>query len=178
MKHRAIALASSALIAFGAGMLAIAQAEDEASSEIKAETGTAAGTKPSAVERAGAEVANELDQLASPDAPLADTELRAGLTLDKVGKPAEALAAAAVKNKKGENLGEVSAVVLGADGETDAISVEVGGFLGIGERVVLIDAESFVYLKDRNILVTSLSNEEVKTLPAVTPKVAEPPKAE
>jgi hypothetical protein len=46
-----------------------------------------------------------------------------------------------------------------------AINVEVGGFLGIDERVVRIDADRFTYLPDRNVLVASVTKEEVAALP-------------
>ena len=40
----------------------------------------------------------------------------------------------------------------------------VGGFLGMNEKVVTIPADNLIYLKDRNLLVTDLSKTELSKL--------------
>jgi hypothetical protein len=87
-----------------------------------------------------------------------------------VPSPATTFSTAGVKTSSGEALGEVRSVVVGPDGKADAVIVEVGGFLNVGERTVSIEAKRFTYLKDRNILVGALDKSEVEKMPtAVMP---------
>lgn len=124
---------------------------------------------PNAAERTGAEVANEVEQVAAPNAQITPSELAAGLNGKDVPNPATTLTTASVKTTDGQTLGEVRSVVVGPDGKADAILVEVGGFLNVGERAVSIDAGKFTYLKDRNILVAALAKSDVEKMPAVQP---------
>ena len=52
------------------------------------------------------------------------------------------------------------------DGKAEAIHVDVGGFLGMGTHRVAIRAGNFVYLKSRDLLVTTMSKDEIKALKA------------
>ena len=119
------------------------------------------------VGRVANEGANEVDQAIVPNAAFTTAELAAAVPLDSISKPAEQLRDAAVKNTKGEALGEVDSVVLNTDGTPKAVNVEVGGFLGVGERVVPLKATQLVYLEKRDILVTTIGKAEVEALPAV-----------
>jgi hypothetical protein len=49
----------------------------------------------------------------------------------------------------GKSLGEVVEVVRAPDGKVQAIHVQVGRFLGIGDRVVTVDGDAFEELADR-----------------------------
>lgn len=120
-----------------------------------------------AVGKVANEGANELDQAVAPDADFTAAELAAAVPLSSIDHPAEELRDAAVKNTAGEALGEVDSVVLNTDGSPQAVNVEVGGFLGVGERVVPLKATQMVYLEQRDILVTTASKAEVESLPAV-----------
>jgi hypothetical protein len=63
----------------------------------------------------------------------------------------------------GTKLGSIANVVRGADGKVQAVHVEVGHFLGIGNRVVKIDAGAIEQLADRiNLRLTS---DAVRALP-------------
>jgi hypothetical protein len=119
------------------------------------------------VGRAANEGANEIDQAVAPTADFTAAELAAAVPLASVAKPAQQLRDAAVKNTRGEALGEVDSVVLNTDGTPQAVNVEVGGFLGVGERVVPLKATQLVYLEQRDILVTTIGKAEVEALPAV-----------
>src|SRR5690606_2671237 len=44
-----------------------------------------------------------------------------------------------IKNPEGDTIGQVSSVLIGRDGQIQAVIVGVGGFLGLGERKVAID---------------------------------------
>ena len=63
----------------------------------------------------------------------------------------------------GKNLGEVVEVIRGPDGKVQSVHIEVGRFLGIGERTLTIDANQFEQLVDRIRL--RLDADAVRSLP-------------
>ena len=138
-----------------------AQQQDKQASEL------AAQPAPNAAERTAAEVSNEVEQVAAPTAQISPGELAVGLNAKDVPNPSTTLSTASVKTTDGQTVGEVRSVVVGADGKAQAIIVEVGGFLNVGERAVSIDATKFTYLKDRNILVAALAKSDIEKMPAV-----------
>jgi hypothetical protein len=105
--------------------------------------------QPSAADRAAAKAGNEIDKAVGPDRPVTETELKSGVALDTIKNPAQSLATAQVKNKQGQAIGTVSAVDVAPDGTAEAIHVDVGGFLGLGEHRVAIKARNFVNLKPK-----------------------------
>ncbi len=125
----------------------------------------AAQPAPNAAERTAAEAANEVEQVAAPNAQITPGEIAAGLNGVDVPNPAATLSTASVKTSDGQAVGEVRSVVVGPNGKANAVIVEVGGFLNVGERAVAIDAKTFTYLKDRNILVASLSKADIEKMP-------------
>ena len=62
----------------------------------------------------------------------------------------------------GNEIGDVEAVLLDANGQPAAIMDEVGGFLGIGEKEVIISIDQ-VQVKDDD-LMTSLTKEQLGAL--------------
>jgi hypothetical protein len=140
-----------------------AQQQDQQKSEI------ATQPAPNAAERVAAGAANEVEQASGSTATITPSELAAGLNARDVPNPATSLSTASVKTTDGQTVGEVRSVVVGASGKADAIHVEVGGFLNVGERAVSIEAQKFTFLKDRNILVVSLAKSDIEKLP-VAPK--------
>jgi len=130
----------------------------------------AAQPAPNVVERTAAEAANEVEQASAPDAQITAAELAAGIGARDVPNPQATLSTAAVKTSSGQALGEVRSVVVGPDGKADAVIVEVGGFLNVGEHPVSIDAKKFTYLKDRNILVAAVTKTDVQNMPVATPQ--------
>jgi hypothetical protein len=127
----------------------------------------AAQPAPNAAERTAAQTGNEVEQAVGPNAQITAGELAAGINGVDVPNPATTLTTAAVKTAGGEAVGEVRSVDVGPDGKAVAITVEVGGFLGVGERAVSIDAKKFTYLKDRNILVVALAKSDIEAMPPV-----------
>jgi hypothetical protein len=63
----------------------------------------------------------------------------------------------------GRNLGEIVEVVRGPDGKVQAVHIEVGRFLGIGNRVVTVDANAFEELADR--IKLRITGDAVRSLP-------------
>jgi hypothetical protein len=47
-----------------------------------------------------------------------------------------------------DDIGEVNDVLLGRDGTVDAVLVDIGGFLGIGERQVAVDMSALKFVSD------------------------------
>lgn len=47
-----------------------------------------------------------------------------------------------------DDIGEVNDVLLGRDGSVDAVLVDIGGFLGIGERQVAVDMSALKFVTD------------------------------
>jgi sporulation protein YlmC with PRC-barrel domain len=51
-----------------------------------------------------------------------------------------------VKNEQGERIGKIEDVIVSPDGKVTMAVLEVGGFLGIGDRRVAIPVEQFTAL--------------------------------
>jgi sporulation protein YlmC with PRC-barrel domain len=49
-----------------------------------------------------------------------------------------------------ENIGEISDVVLNKDGKVDAVVIDVGGFLGMGEKKVAIAFDKLQFMADKD----------------------------
>ncbi len=129
---------------------------------------TASSGAPSAAQRTAATVGNEVDKAVGPDKPVTKTELRKAVAVSDVANPTATLATAEIKNRKGQALGEVKSVDVSTDGKARAVKADVGGFLGVGEREVSLDASKLVYLKDRNLIVTDMTKPEIENLPPVS----------
>jgi hypothetical protein len=68
-----------------------------------------------------------------------------------------------VRGPGGEEIGEIDEVLLDATGRPVGVSVEVGGFLGIGEREVIMRFDQLRLEGDR--FITNLTREQVEALP-------------
>ncbi|WP_417684009.1 PRC-barrel domain-containing protein [Roseibium sp.] len=84
-------------------------------------------------------------------AKMADGTWMEGKTQVETGTiSAETLIGATVYNNANEDIGEVSEVLLTADGEIDAAVLDVGGFLGIGEKPVAVSFTELTIYKDED----------------------------
>jgi hypothetical protein len=145
------------------------QAAPKTEAQDKQITDLAAQPAPNAVQRTTAEVANEAEQVAAPVVPFTTAELATGLKAADVPNPATSLSTAAVRTTAGEPIGEVHSVIVGPNGKTDAIILDVGGVMNVGERSVSIQASQFTYLKERNILIVSMAKSDIEKLPTMQP---------
>ena len=68
-----------------------------------------------------------------------------------------------LKNVDGDEIGEVEEVLIDASGQPVAIAVEAGGFLGIGEREVVLGLDQVQLVDDD--LVTSADKATIEGLP-------------
>jgi sporulation protein YlmC with PRC-barrel domain len=81
---------------------------------------------------------------------------------------ADSLMDANVRNAANENVGDVSDVVFDTSGKMTGIVVGVGGFLGIGERNVLIPFDQIQLQTGQSgdlVVMSNLTKESAKTLP-------------
>lgn len=64
-----------------------------------------------------------------------------------------------------ENIGEINDVVLGMDGKVDAVVIDVGGFLGMGEKPVAVGFEKLSFMTDKDgskYLYTNFTKEQLE----------------
>jgi hypothetical protein len=134
-----------------------------------AHAATTAHPAPDAGTRASAKMGNEIDKSVGATHAISGEEMAHAVSLSAIRNPAQALATAEIKNRQGQAVGSVSSVDVGPDGVARAVSVDVGGFLGMGTHRVAIRAASLSYLKSRDLLVTSLGRKEIEDL---TPEAA------
>jgi len=68
-----------------------------------------------------------------------------------------------------EDVGEISAVAMDADGKISGAVVDVGGFLGMGEKRVALGSEALTIVRDANGEVqhfrVTMTQEQLETLP-------------
>lgn len=180
MTFKALALAGATVFALG-GLAHAADVKSTASSDttihndaakpdpaaINPNTGKTYGDKPGALKRAGAEAVTETEEAVGAGDKFSSQDLGSQIAISKVGQPKNTLSTAKVDNQNGEILGEVDSVVLGANGQPSAVNVEVGGYLGVGERVIALSPGDLQYMPDRNILVTHHSKAELEKMPAI-----------
>jgi sporulation protein YlmC with PRC-barrel domain len=81
---------------------------------------------------------------------------------------AEDLIGTTVYGANDENIGEIGDVVLTSDGKIDAYIIDVGGFLGMGEKEVAIGSDNLTFMSDQNdnmYLYTSFTKEQLDAAP-------------
>ena len=95
--------------------------------------------------------------------PVAFVEADDDVEVTQFGITADELDDADIYGRNNERVGEIESVLVDAHGRPVAVSIEVGGFLGIGERDVIIPLERFRRVGDP--LVTDLTKDEIEALP-------------
>jgi sporulation protein YlmC with PRC-barrel domain len=85
-----------------------------------------------------------------------------------VGIKASKLVGATVKNAKGESIGEIHEIVLAGDGAAQGLVIDVGGFLGMNERPVLVKWSDVSIQSDNNgavVVATNMEKAQLEQLP-------------
>ncbi|MFE3836223.1 PRC-barrel domain-containing protein [Pseudogemmobacter sonorensis] len=116
--------------------------------------------------------------------PEAVTELRAARPVDPAADPAYDLGTARwtsgetfiAGRDQWENIGSIGDLVLSQDGQIQGVLLDIGGFLGIGARTVMVDTEDLYFVADtatpENLgdffVVASLSRDQLEALPEWT----------
>ncbi len=68
-----------------------------------------------------------------------------------------------------ENVGEIGDVILSQDGKVDAVIIDVGGFLGMGEKEVAVGMDKLSFMSDEDgerYLYTNFTKEQLEAAPA------------
>jgi len=76
----------------------------------------------------------------------------------------EELVGTTVYGANDENIGEIGDVVLSTDGKVDSVIIDVGGFLGMGEKEVALGMDNLAFMTDKDgnrYLYTSFSKEQL-----------------
>jgi sporulation protein YlmC with PRC-barrel domain len=84
------------------------------------------------------------------------------------GMRASEILGASVNSPDGTSIGEISEVIVQSNGSINGVVVDVGGFLGLGEKPVLLGWNdlSFAGNADDVVVSTALSKEQLNSLPA------------
>ncbi|TPK58503.1 PRC-barrel domain containing protein [Mesorhizobium sp. B2-4-19] len=137
-----------------------------------ASTAPAATTAPAA---APADKTAEAPAATTPAATAPDKTQTAAIDKSKltampVGEiKAEDLKGTTVYGANDAKVGEIGDVVLTPDKKTDAVIVNVGGFLGIGEKEVAVGLDNLKFMTDKNgkkYLYTTFTKEQLEAQPA------------
>ena len=94
-----------------------------------------------------------------------------GLALAQDGEAQEPLGVDALReiedmdvmNAEGEEIGEIEAVLVDAAGRIVAVTVEVGGFLDIGDEDLVLTLDDLTWREDGYVI--DLTSDEMQTLP-------------
>jgi len=70
----------------------------------------------------------------------------------------------AVVNDAGDTVGRVDDIIIGEDGKAPFVVLAVGGFLGIGDKLVVLPYEQ-IKTMDRKIVMPGATKEAVRDLP-------------
>ena len=82
---------------------------------------------------------------------------------------AEELIGTRVYGANDENIGEISDIILSQDGKADSIVLDVGGFLGMGEKPVAVGFDNLAFMTDKDgnkYLYTKFTKEQLEAQPA------------
>ncbi|HTE43047.1 MAG TPA: hypothetical protein VK629_19645 [Steroidobacteraceae bacterium] len=116
---------------------------------------------------AGAKAGTEIEKAVGGSDALSADDMKSAVPATSVGDSARTLASAKVDDMRGNIIGPVRKVTTGTTGKLETVHVNVGGWLGIGERVVALKATDFKYIPTRNILVTNLTKQQVQDMKPV-----------
>ena len=70
-----------------------------------------------------------------------------------------------VKNPQNDTIGEIESVYINADGKVDSVIVGVGGFLGLGERLVRVAWKDLQISDNGEKVVVNMTKDQLKAMP-------------
>jgi sporulation protein YlmC with PRC-barrel domain len=130
-----------------------------------AQAPTAEPAAPAAEEQKSAENQTTADQPAATDTTTTAAIDKSALTEVPSGElKAEDLVGTTVYGANDENIGEISDIVLTQDGKVDAVIIDVGGFLGVGEKPVAVGFDKLAFMADKDgkkYLYTKFTKEQL-----------------
>jgi hypothetical protein len=81
------------------------------------------------------------------------------------GADAKKLIGRNVKNPANDTVGEIESVYINADGKVDSVIVGVGGFLGVGERLVRVAWKDLQISDNGEKVVVNMTKDQLKAMP-------------
>ncbi len=150
-----------------------AATDEAAETDDMAETDDAAETDDMAAAPAEDDAAMSDDTAMEDDAAATDDTAtaaidRATLTeIDSAGLSADDLIGTTVYGANDENVGSIEDVILEGDA-VDFVTLEVGGFLGLGDKEVAVSMENLAFMTDEDgemYLYTSFTEEQLEAQP-------------
>ncbi|WP_312797888.1 PRC-barrel domain-containing protein [Tianweitania sp.] len=132
---------------------------------------TATGTSGTAMAPASGTATTTTAPAATTDTAANDTAAVDRATLKEVPAAdltSENLEGTTVYGAEDANVGDIGDVVLTQDGKVDAIIIDVGGFLGIGEKQVAVGFDNLKFLQDEDgdrYLYTTFTKEQLEAQP-------------
>ncbi|MBP0615688.1 PRC-barrel domain-containing protein [Jiella mangrovi] len=95
---------------------------------------------------------------------------RQGMTKvqDDAQLTADDLMGTTVYGPNDQSVGEIGDIAMSADGKVDAVIVDVGGFLGIGEKPVAVGMDNLNFMRDKNgslYLYTQFTEDQLNNAP-------------
>jgi hypothetical protein len=106
-----------------------------------------------------------------PNAPPAASPREGWMAVEAGTLSADNMMGARVYGADDADLGEISDVLVTADGKFEAFIVDVGGFLGIGEKPIAFDATQLEVMRNEDgdlRIFTAYTEEQLKTQTAYT----------
>jgi sporulation protein YlmC with PRC-barrel domain len=142
--------------------------EDSTTGDVAAtdQTAPAEGTAEPAP---GEDVAADTTQPAEGDVIAGAEAEGAGFETATQDLSAEELLGSAVQGTNDENIGEVGDVIFAETGDIEAVVIDVGGFLGVGEKPVAVQFDALNVQKDTNgevQLKVNASQEQLENAPS------------
>jgi len=89
------------------------------------------------------------------------------ISLRDVPDPKKTLASTKIIDLRGNSIGSVDDVMLDTMGKPTSLKVDIGGFLGIGEKDVALDATALKFDPAKKVLITSMTKAELMALPEI-----------
>jgi sporulation protein YlmC with PRC-barrel domain len=87
-------------------------------------------------------------------------------TLTTTGYRASKLLGSTVYNESGDNIGSIDDFIIGGENEVSFAIISVGGFLGMGDRLVAVPAKLFTSNKEHQVVLPKASKQDLEALPA------------
>lgn len=145
--------------------MAAAPAEDGDAMTTEQETAAAPADEDAAAteEQTAAAPANDQAETDAVETGAIDRSTLQERPLDQIR--AEDFVGTTVYGANDEQVGEIGDVVLSQEGQVDAVLVDVGGWLGIGEKEVALGMDNLQFMSDEDgdlYLYTSLTKEQVE----------------
>ncbi len=97
-------------------------------------------------------------------------DVSTGVPLNAIQDPAAVLPSMLVETSAGEKIGEVRSVEIDRSGAVRAVTVVTRGLFGLSTVSATISGDDVVYLRERNSLVSRLTQTEIATKAGVRMK--------